>query len=226
MGQYDLGAMPAPLHPSLHEKLMRVETATMGHLRHLGFMCPSIQALPPAQRIAGCAITLALPAHDSTLLHYVLGLVRPGDVIVIDRLGDDRYACWGGGVTNAAQKAGLAGAVVDGPCTDPAEIRDRGFGLWCRGVSPITTRGADIGGTLNQPVVCGGVAVRPGDVVLADESGVVVLDRGEAPALAEAALARQAQSAERMRAVDGGARLGDLSGATELVKRSMQGRKQ
>src|SRR4029077_18503788 len=128
------------------------------------------------------------------------------------------------GVTNAAQRAGIAGAVVDGPCTDPAEIRDRGFGLWCRGVSPITTRVADIGGKLNLPVVCGGVVVHPGDVVLADESGVVVLNRDEAPAVAEAALARQAASAERMRAVDGGARLGDLSGATDMVKRSLEGR--
>ena len=143
---------------------------------------------------------------------------------MIDRLGDEKYACWGGGVTNAAQKARVAGAIVDGPCTDPSEIRNRGFGLWCRGVSPITTRVADIGGKLNLPVTCGGVVVRPGDVVLADESGVVVLDPGDVLAVAEAALARQAASAERMRAVDGGARLGDLSGATELVTRSLEGR--
>ena len=224
MGAYVIGDMPLPLPPELAARLAQVETATIGHLRHFGFMKPALQPLNPGLRVVGSAITLALPAHDSTLLHHALGLARPGDVIVIDRLGDDRYACWGGGVTNAAQKAGVAGAVVDGPCTDPSEIRSRGFGLWCRGVSPVTTRVADIGGTLNQPVVCGGVAVRPGDVVLADESGVVVLDRNEAPALAEAALARQAASAERMRKVDAGARLGDLSGATDLVMRSLKGR--
>ena len=90
------------------------------------------------------------------------------------------------------------------------------------GRSPITTRVADLGGTLNLPVSCGGVVVRPGDIILADENGVLVLDRNEAAGIAEAALARQAASAERMRAVKEGARLGDLSGATALVTRSLE----
>jgi regulator of RNase E activity RraA len=222
MGTYSIGEMPPRLQDTLLAQLSRVETATIGHVRHLGFMNPAIQALGAGQHIAGCAVTLALPAHDSTLLHYALGLTRPGDVIVIDRVGDERYACWGGGVTNAAKQARLAGAIVDGPCTDPSEIRSQGFALWCRGVSPITTRVADLGGTLNLPVSCGGVVVRPGDIILADENGVVVLDRNEAAAIAEAALARQAASAERMRAVKEGALLGDLSGATALVTRSLE----
>ena len=223
MGTYSIGEMPPRLPDALLAQLGGVETATIGHTRHLGFMNTTIQPLSPGQHIVGCAVTLALPSHDSTLLHHALGLTRPGDVIVIDRLGDERYACWGGGVTNAARQAQLAGAVIDGPCTDPSEIRSQGFALWCRGVSPITTRVADVGGTLNQPVSCGGVVVRPGDVILADENGIVVLDRNEVIATAEAALARQARSAERMRAVREGARLGDLSGATALVMRSLEG---
>src|SRR5215467_1490260 len=113
MGTYSIGEMPRPLADALYAQLIQVETATVGHIRHLGFMHPAIQALSGGQRIAGSAVTLALPAHDSTLLHHALGLTRPGDVIVIDRLGDERYACWGGGVTNAAQKAGLTGAILD-----------------------------------------------------------------------------------------------------------------
>src|SRR5262245_49691837 len=127
MGSYSIGDMPPSLPGALIDQLSQVETATIGHLRHFGFMSPAIQPVNPACRIVGCAITLALPAHDSTLLHHALGLARSGDVIVVDRLGEDRYACWGGGVTNAAQKAGVAGAIVDGPCTDPSEIRNRGF---------------------------------------------------------------------------------------------------
>ncbi len=222
MGTYSIGEMPRPCKETLFDRLMQVETATIGHVRHVGFMNSAIQALSPDRRIVGCAVTLAIPAHDSTLLHHALGLVRPGDVMVVDRLGDERYACWGGGVTNAAKKAGLAGAIVDGPCCDPSGIRKQAFALWCKGVSPITTRVADIGGTLNRPVSCGGVVVRPGDIILADENGVVVLDPQEAGAIAEAALARQAASDERMRAVNDGARLGDLSGATALVARSLE----
>ena len=223
MGNYLIGEMPSPLRDALSERLRHVETATLGHLRHAGFMHPAIRPVNASLHMAGVAVTLALPSHDSTLLHHALGLVRPGDVIVVDRQGDDRYACWGGGVTYAALKAGLAGAIVDGPCTDPGEIRNHGFALWCRGVSPLTTRVADIGGTLNKPVVCGGVVVRPGDIIIADESGIAVLGPDEALALAEAALARQAASAARMRAIDTGARLGDLSGASALVARSMKG---
>src|SRR5215813_2607150 len=222
MGTYSIGEMPRPLPDALYAQLIQVETATVGHLRHLGFIHPAIQALSGGRRIVGSAVTLALPAHDSTLLHHALGLTRAGDVIVIDRLGDERYACWGGGVTNAANKARVAGAIVDGPCTDPSEIRSQGFALWCRGVSALTTRVADIGGSLNLPVACGGVVVRPGDIVLADENGVVVLDRNEGAAIAEAALVRQAAAAERMRAVKEGALLGELSGATALVTRSLE----
>jgi len=221
MGQYDLGAMPALLDQTLIAKLAQVETATIGHLRHDGFMSPSIQALVPGTRIAGRAITLALPAHDSTLLHHALSLVQPGDVFVIDRLGDRRYACWGGGVTYAAKLAGVQGVILDGPCTDASEIRAQSFPIWCNGVSAITTRVADIGGTLNRPVSCGSVVVRPGDVVLADESGVVILNPQDADAIATAALARQTASVERRKLLDAGARLGDLSGATERVIRSL-----
>ena len=218
MGQYDLGAMPPLLDETLIAKLVQVETATIGHMRHDGFMSPaSIQALTPGTRIAGRAITLALPAHDSTLLHHALSLVAPGDILVIDRLGDRRYACWGGGVTYAAKLAGVQGAIIDGPCTDPSEIRAQSFPIWCHGVSALTTRVADIGGRLNRPISCGSVVVRPGDVVLADESGVVILDPQEADAIATAALARQSVSAERRKLLDAGARLGDLSGATALV---------
>jgi regulator of RNase E activity RraA len=223
MGHYTIAGMPVQPSAELMTRMAQVETATIGHLRHTGFMQSRIQPMSTGRHVAGCAVTLLLPAaHDSTLLHHALSLVRPGDVLVIDRQGDARYACWGGGVTNAAVKAGIAGAIIDGPCTDPAEIRERAFGLWCHGVSPLTTRVADIAGAMNVPVVCGGVPVRPGDIVLADESGVVVLNPDEAAELVETAIARQENSARRMRAVNEGARLGELSGATEMVMRGLQ----
>ena len=69
-------------------------------------------------------MTLAIPGQDSTLLHHTLGLLRPGDILIVDRLGDDKHACWGGGVTVAAKAAGALGGVVDGPVHRPD--RDRG----------------------------------------------------------------------------------------------------
>ncbi len=102
MPEYRIDPMPAPLDPRLVEKLERVETATVGHSRHWGFMDRGIQPLLRRKRVAGVAVTLAIPGQDSTLLHHALGLLRPGDILVVDRHGDDKHACWGGGVTVAA----------------------------------------------------------------------------------------------------------------------------
>ncbi len=136
---------------------------------------------------------------------------------MVDRLGDDRHACWGGGVTIAAKAAGALAGIVDGPCTDLTEIQDSDFPMWCRGMAPITTRIYDLGGMLNRPVSCGGAVVMPGDAILADESGVLVLPPDEAEAVAEAAIARQERGEQNQDKVRAGAKLGDLSGATAKV---------
>lgn len=217
MPDYVVNPMPEPLAPDLVSLLERVETATIGHSRHWGFMDRGIQPLLRRRRVAGVAVTLAIPGPDSTLLHHALGLLRQGDVLVVDRLGDDRHACWGGGVTVAAKAAGAKAGVVDGPCTDLTEIEDSDFPMWCRGLAPITTRLYDLGGALNAPISCGGVAVVPGDVVLADESGVLVLGRDEARGIAEAALARQTRGEATQARVKAGEKLGDISGATAKV---------
>lgn len=222
MPKYTIGPMPEPLDPRVHAKLMQTETATIGHWRHRGFMARGIQPLLPDRRIAGPAVTVAIPGPDSTLLHHALGLLRPGDILVVDRLGDDRHACWGGGVTVAAKAAGAAGGIVDGPCTDLTEIRDSDLPMWCRGLAPITTRLYDLGGAMNVTISCGGVAVNAGDIILADESGVLVLPRDEAEAEADAAIARQARGLATQDKVKAGAKLGELSGATAMVLKGLE----
>lgn len=215
---YTINAMPDPLPKELVELFQAVETATIGHWHLFGFMDRRIQSLVRGKRVVGTAVTIAIPASDSTLLHHATGMLRPGDVAVVDRLGDDKHACWGGGVTVAAKAAGAAGAIVDGPCTDLAEIEASDFPIWARGLSPITTRLHDLGGGLNIPVSCGGVAVFPGDLILGDESGVLVLRREEAEAIGRKALEIQERGGQREKQVrDGLARLGDLSGASAKV---------
>jgi regulator of RNase E activity RraA len=221
MKKYLIGAMPAPLDRTVLEQLADIETATIGHFRHWGFMDPAIKPLGHGRKIIGRAITLALPGQDSTLLHHALSLLGPGDVVVIDRLGDRKHACWGGGVTQGAVAAGAAAAIVDGACTDPSEIAEHGFSVWCRGISPITTRIYDLGGMLNMPVSCGGTVVNPGDVILADENGVLVLPPGEVEAVAGAAHEKQARQAVNAQKIREGGRLGDLSGASACVARAI-----
>lgn len=222
MTRYLMADMPEPLDPQLLRILHGVETATIGHVRHWGFMHRRIRPLNHAHRIVGCAVTLALPAQDSTLLHHAVGLLRPGDCLVIDRLGDDIHACFGGAVAAAARMAQAQGVVIDGPATDPGEIQQAGVPVWCTGIAPITTRLYDLGGLFNHAIQCGGVAVQAGDVVIADENGVLVLPRREAGALGRAALERQVRTQARIDRVMEGEKLGQLSGASAMVLAASQ----
>ncbi|MDT8332438.1 RraA family protein [Roseomonas gilardii] len=197
--------------------LEQTETATVGHWRHWGFVDRGVQPLLRHKRVAGTAVTVQIPGPDSTLLHHALGLLRPGDILVVDRLGDVRHACWGGGVTVAAKAAGAKAGVVDGPCTDLEEVEASDFPLWCRGQAPITTRIYDLGGRLNVPVSIGGVVVMPGDAVLCDESGVLVLPPAEAEAEAREAITRQERGMKTQGRVAAGEKLGEISGATAKV---------
>jgi len=217
MPKYDIGPMPAQLSGEVVALLEQTETATVGHWRHWGFCDRRIQPLLRRKRVAGTAVTVAIPGPDSTLLHHALGLLRPGDILLVDRLGDERHACWGGGVTVAAKAAGAKAGVVDGPCTDLEEVEASDFPLWCRGIAPITTRIYDVGGRLNMPVSIGGVVVMSGDAVLCDESGVLVLPPGEAEAEARAAIERQARGLATQDRVAKGEKLGVISGATAKV---------
>ena len=134
MAKYEIGPTPDALSAEVVALLEQTEVATVGHWRHWGFCDRRIQPLLRRRRVAGTAITLAIPGPDSTLLHHALGLLRPGDILVVDRLGDDKYACWGGGVTVAAKAAGAKAGVVDGPCTDLEG--DRGLRLPDMGARP------------------------------------------------------------------------------------------
>src|SRR6187402_2692157 len=221
MPKYIVEAMPNQISAEVIDLMEKAETATVGHWRHWGFMDRSIQGLL-RRRVAGTAVTIQIPGPDSTLLHHALGLLRPGDILVVDRLGDNRHACWGGGVTVAAKTAGAVAGIVDGPCTDQLEIEQSDFPLWSRGLAPITTRLYNLGGILNGLISCGGVPVQPGDAILADESGVLVLPPGEVESVATAAIARQGRGEANQERVRGGAKLGDLSGASRMVAEALK----
>ncbi|CAG2155187.1 hypothetical protein LMG31506_05313 [Cupriavidus yeoncheonensis] len=215
---FDIRPMPEALPPEIHRAAMEAEPATIGHFRLLGFPDAGIRPLFGRVRIAGPAVTLALPAADSTLLHHAVGMLRPGDVLVIDRLGDNRHACLGGGVAYAIARAGVAAVIVDGPCADPAEIRDLGLPVWARGFSSITTRLQGIGGAMNVPVSCGGAVVAPGDLVIADEGGIVFMPRAEALAQCEQAMKLQRMEQQGLPLITPERPLGELTGASALVR--------
>ncbi|WP_227287807.1 RraA family protein [Boseongicola sp. H5] len=219
--KYRIGPAPAPLADSLIDTLMQCETTMLGHILYWGAMDTGLRPNAGlAPRVAGRALTVQCPGPCSTILHHAIGLARPGDILVIDRLGDTRHACLGDGVAGAAMRAGIIAAVIDGPCTDTAELADLGFPVWCRGTSAITTRLLDLGGRARVPVSCGGVAVSSGDAVLADADGIYAMAPAEAELIAGIALERGQIVAGRRAARQGDAipPLGEMTGATAMVE--------
>ena len=147
----------------------------------------------PPPRIAGPAFTVRTPKHDNLMLHAAIYLAEPGDVIVVEA-GDEEMAVAGGNVCAIAQRRGVAGFVIDGVIRDVGESRDRGFPLFARGRSPIPA-GKKGPGHINAPIRCGGVAVSPGDLVVADEEGIVVVPAARAADLLAKATAKAAADA-------------------------------
>src|SRR4051812_32053171 len=144
-------------------------------------------------RIAGPAFTVRCGPGDNLMLHAAIYRAPPGSIVVVESADLD-YAVAGGNVCAVAQKRGIAGFVIDGVIRDLAEARENRFPVFARGVIPIPG-GKEAIDVLNGPVSCGGVRVSPGDTVVADEEGIVVVPAARAAEVLRSALARAAQDA-------------------------------
>ncbi|MFH1931079.1 MAG: RraA family protein [Pseudomonadota bacterium] len=205
----------------LIEMLKSVEPATVGHFKHDGFMNPSLRPVVRSAKLVGPAVTVKAPGADSTVVHKAIEIAQPGDVIVVDRCGDTKHACWGGLVTLAAYLNKVAGGIVDGSATDISEVEALGFPLYANGISALTTKLLGFGGEINTIVQCGGVTVNPGDLIVADDNGILVLRPDEAKAVAEKALFIQEKEKGLVDALKLGKALADLSGANALIAKRM-----
>jgi regulator of RNase E activity RraA len=149
---------------------------------------------PEIPRVAGPAFTVRCPAGDNLMLHAAIHRAPPGSVVVVEA-GDVDYAVAGGNVCAVAQRNGIAAFVVDGVIRDLAEVRAMRFPVFARGVIPIPG-GKTAVEPLNAPVRCGGVRVHAGDIVVADEEGVVVAPRDRRRQLLLDARAKLAKESE------------------------------
>lgn len=215
---YVIEPMPPQLDPARRARLAECEPATIGHVRDSGFVDPGVACRLEGAWIAGTAVTLSMPAGDGTLLNHAMRLLRPGDVLAIDQRGDRRHACWGGVLTEVAARIGLAGVLIDGMATDIAAIRAHRLPVWSRGLAAMTTKLRDLGGEMNRPVSLGGVTIHPGDAILADENGVLVLPSGEVDTASTQALKMQRDETELLARLEAGEILPDISGSTRMVE--------
>lgn len=218
---FTIGERPDTLTPQEIEAWRAISPATVGHLLEFACMGPEVRPLWGPVKLVGPALTVQAPPQDGAIVHYALDLARPGDVVVLDRGGDTRHAAWGELVTRAAMARGVAGVVTNGALTDRVQIQALSFPAFGRAVSALTVKTLGLGGAINVPVQVGGVVVHPGDLVLADDDGVVVLRPEQARSLLAVCQQREAREQWVREELARGRSLAEISGARRLVQEAL-----
>lgn len=165
-----------------------------------GTLNARVQALHPAMQVAGPAFTVEVRPGDNLMFHVALALAQPGDVIVVDGKGDDTCALFGELMVSQAEAAGLGGFVVDAACRDTDTLAEGQFPIFAAGRNPCgPTKG--LNGTIARPISVAGAPVQPGDLVLGDADGVVVIPRAEVDRVLLAAQKKLADEKQRLEEV-------------------------
>jgi len=158
-----------------------------------------ITPLSSATRIAGPAFTIEVRPGDNLMIHAAMSMAKPGDILVVDGKGDRTCALMGAIMINACKKLGIAGVILDAAIRDVEEIRELGFPVYSVGSNPNGPT-KFVPGRINWPISCGGIAVNPGDLIVGDADGVVVVEREKAQSLLDQAAKKVAD--ERARIAD------------------------
>jgi 4-hydroxy-4-methyl-2-oxoglutarate aldolase len=185
--------------PELVERFRAVPTADLADVMYKrGGFDPQIGPVyRPIDKVVGPAITVSVPDGAFEVVKVALEMTEPGDVVVVNARGNVQQALLGGNVCRGLKARGVAGLIADGAVRDVSEIREDGLPVFARGAALVMVpiEGA---GEVNVPIACGGVVVNPGDIVVADEDGIVVVppDRAEEVLDAAEALDRKHQAAQ------------------------------
>ena len=163
-----------------------------------GLLQPYMRPISPSARVAGSAVTVLCGAGDNLMIHAAIAVVQPGDVLVVAMLTESVDGMFGELLAESCRAHGVAGLVIDSGVRDTTEITALGFPVWSKAVfAQGTTK--TMAGSVNVPIVCAGAAVSPGDVIIGDADGVVVVPRDTAATVVTAVDQRLAKE-ERTRA--------------------------
>ncbi len=211
MAQAAPSSMSVPRH--VIEGLRSVPPATIGHLRLSGFVDAEIRPIYEIGSVlVGRAVTLKMVPNDVTHTRAAIDALAVDDILLIDQAGERQMACWGEMTSLAAQVRGAIGVIIDGACTDILEIKAMAMPTFARGISALVGRRLEQEGGVNLPIQCGGVLVNPGDLVIADDNGIVVLPPAEAEAVYTAGRAAEDRAPHQRRWLLGGGSLAEISG--------------
>ncbi|NEX63743.1 RraA family protein [Noviherbaspirillum galbum] len=171
-----------------------------------GTLCSRIAPLSPGMRIAGPAITVEVRPGDNLMIHAAMAIAKPGDVLVIDGKGDETCALMGEIMVSQCKAIGLAGIVIHGSVRDTEAIREIGFPVYAVGANPNGPTKL-IPGRVNWPISVGGTAVNPGDLIVGDADGVVVVEKEKAASLLGAAAQKVVDETKRIAGIRSGEQL-------------------